>query len=162
MDRGYRLLADDVSLIQVSSQTVPGVWPAHPGLKLWPDSLHQLQRDPESLPPVFQKENKRRLSARHTFSTQGNIPLQAIFLLEPDEAVTRVVLTRLQGKACFDAISANIYRTEAVTWFGQTANHFRFCAELAKKVPIFRLQRPTEPFDLEAIYQLVTQTIASL
>ena len=162
LDQGYRLLADDVSLVQCSTQNVPGVWPAHPSLKLWPDALNQLHRDPVSLPQVFQNENKYRLSARHNFSAQGNIPLKAIFLLAPDEAVEQAVLTRLQGKDCFDAIANNIYRTEAVSWLGQTANHFRFCTKLAQQVPVFRLQRPTESFDLEAIFQRVVQTMASL
>lgn len=162
IDRGYRLLADDVSLVKLSTQTVPLVYPALPALKLWPDSLKQLCRDPESLPMVFNNEDKRRLILKDAFSSEGNVPLSAIFLLEPDAQVEQAMLTPLYGKACFDAIASNTYRSEAVTWLGQTANHFQFCTQLARQVPVFRLQRPLEPFDLEAIYQLIEKTVAAL
>lgn len=162
IDRGYRLLADDVSLVKLSPQATPMVYAALPALKLWPDSLQQLQRDPEFLPLVTNSESKRRLALQDAFSPAGNVPLKCIFLLEPSDQVERPTLTRLQGKDSFDAISNNIYRVEAVTWLGQTANHFHFCTQLARQVPVFRLQRPLEPFDVEAIYQLVEQTINTL
>lgn len=80
IDRGYQLLADDVSLIKLSAQASPLVCSALPALKLWPDSLNQLSRDPESLPLVFNNENKRRLILKDAFSSEGNVPLSGIFL----------------------------------------------------------------------------------
>lgn len=162
IDRGYSLLADDVSLVTLSRGAAPLVWPALPLLKLWPDSLNQLQRDPERLPLVVYNENKRWLSVKDAFSRKDNAMLSCIFLLEPNETISRATISRLTGKESFDAIASNIYRSEAVTWLGQTANHFQFCTQLAQQVPVFRLQRPNEPFDLESIYQLVEKTVASL
>lgn len=162
LEQGHQLLADDVSLVSFLDTNQANVWPAHPGLKLWPDALTQLGRDPALLPVVFQNDTKRRLNAQPQFSTQGPVPLKAIFLLDPTEASEELNISRVQGRACFELIAEHIYRVEAVTWLGQTANHFLFCTRLAQLVPVFRIQRPRGSFELDALYAQVNKILAQL
>jgi hypothetical protein len=163
IDQGFRLLADDVTLVKIDAvDKQPRVWPAMPSMKLWPDSVQQLQRNPSELALIAPSEDKRRLNVSYAFEPSGNLPLKAIFLLEPSDQVQVPQVQRLQNKDSFTAIASNVYRAEAVPWLKQTANHFRFCSHLAQQVPVFRLQRPYEPFDIDSIYQLVNQTVAAL
>lgn len=160
MDQGYSLVADDISLVYFSADGAPWVWPGIPQVKLWDDSTVALQRDPETLPRLLDKWDKRRLTV-DAAALAGASCLTAIFNLNPEECETPQVRF-LSGAERFAAIAGNIYRGETILDLGQGANHFEFVTRLAARTPVFALSRPHDRFALKEIQEIVEHTLNKL
>lgn len=160
MDQGYKLVADDVSLVHFSDDALPKVWPGIPQVKLWDDSVLALQRDPQSLPLLLDNWEKRRLPVDPS-SLYGEAPLAAIFLLS-SESCDAPAARMLTGVDRFAAIAGNIYRGETILDLGQGANHFEFATRLAARTSVFSLSRPHDRFALKEIQEIVEHTLNQL
>lgn len=156
IDQGYHLVADDISRIEVQTDFTTKVHPGISQIRLWPDSVLALNRDPQSLPLVVNKLDKRRLAIENM--SQSAVELSAIILIKPSE-VDQPRLYPLKGEACFSAIAENIYGASVIPFLENYAAHFQFCSALANKVPVYCLERPIGQFALESIYALVEDTL---
>lgn len=160
IDHGYRLLAEDVSLVHFSKEEIPKVWPGISHIKLWDDSALALNRNPETLPYLINNWEKRYLTAGSSVLSES-APLSAIFLLLPENC-SEPRIRLLSGVEKFAAIAGNIYRGESIPALGQIANHFDFSTRLASCVQVYALTRPQNHFALKEIHKLVENTLNNL
>ena len=139
--RGHRLLCDDVVAVDVNGVGVAKVLPSFlPQLKLWPDSVASLGEDPDSLPKLSSRFEKRHRQATNGFS-HGPAPLKHIFVLgkgsnleiqplQPQEA-----LVRLLGNLYVARFGSELLRQDE-------ASRLLQCAQVVRSVPIDGLNRP--------------------
>jgi len=149
--RGWRLMGDDLCRCDPQTVGAPRVWPSLPRLKLWRGALDALGESADGLKQDLAGEDKFHWPAAQLAGC-APAPLQAIYLLEWGA----LGVERLRGsQALRRLVSAATYRADFIEAMGGLARHWRACAEIARRVPIFRLSRPKEWASLEAAVALI-------
>lgn len=152
--RGHQFVTDDVMAIDLSGD-IPLVFPSFPQLKLCPDALMSMGKDPETLLRVMPQVEKRQYKLEQKFST-APLPLRSVYLLGKGEAVS---IKKIPTKEQILPLLAHSYGArfgKKLLHLGE-ASHFVQCTQLAKKVGIYRLQRPADLLLLDNIVDLVEQ-----
>jgi hypothetical protein len=140
-DNGYNVLADDVCVVTQSEEGVPLAQPGIPRLRLWRDALESSGRDAQDHEHAFDDADKYNVKTRAS-ETRAPVPLGAVYVLdEPNSGAREPMITRLTGVDAVDALVANTYRGAYVRVLGETKRHLMQCLELARTVPIFRMER---------------------
>ena len=153
LQRGYRLLADDVSLVGFDEAGRALVYPAFPQIKLWEDSAQALAVEDSALKLILPDWEKYKMSVAQHFAAEP-MPLAAIFQLWPVEG-GKAALRRLEGMEKFRALSSNIYRGAAIADFGLQPQHFAFCSRLLQQFPVYQLERPSGGFQIQELLELL-------
>lgn len=150
--RGHRLLCDDVVAVHLDGVGATTVLPSFPQLKLWPDAVASLGEDPESLPRLSSRFEKRHREATNGFSN-GPARLRHIFVLGKG---SKLEIERLQPQRALMGLLGNLY----VARFGSQllhedkASRLLQCAQVVRSVPIDRLNRPHSLHLVSPIAQL--------
>jgi hypothetical protein len=140
-DRGYNVLADDVCVVTPGEAGVLLAQPGIPRLRLWRDALESSGRNVDDHEHAFDDADKYNVRTRSDES-RSPLPLGAIYLLNPPNSGARdTVITQLLGIEAVDALVTNTYRGAYVRVLRATRRHLLQCLELARTVPIFRLER---------------------
>jgi hypothetical protein len=151
--RGYRVMADDVSVISFSPAGVPLVLSAYPQLKLWADALKVLGKNSEGLPRIDAEEDKYGLPLREGFSGRSS-PLKRVYELVVSDSPD-FELTTLQGIDKLSVLISHTYRPEFLTGTIGKKRHFEQCGQAARHCQVSRLVRPMYSFRLEDLADLV-------
>lgn len=156
--RGHYLLADDLVALKFDGGENPVVLPGFPQIKLWPEAVASLGEDPEKLPRVASRYEKRARRCTERFS-QRLFPLKGIYVLaagvipkctpiQPQEAISQLIanshIARF-GKQALRGIEASL--------------HLRQCVDLARAVPVCYLERPVGLTMLPSAAKLVEENI---
>ena len=148
---GYPLVADDVvALAPFTAPNEPMVTPGFPRMKLWPDTLRALGKDPEPLSKVHPLEEKRSYAAADGFTLQ-EIPLCRVYVLTEGP---RCGIERLGPQ---EALVELIRHTARMELFpsAKAPVHLRQCADLINHVSVYRLTRPHSFDHLSEVASLV-------
>ena len=137
--RGHDLIADDVVAIDFDAREQPIVYPAFPQLKLWPDAVAHLGQNPDDLPKLSNKFEKREYISKADFVKQP-LKLQQIFVLGQDDEIAVKQLFPQQ-------IILYLLRNTYVARFGATllprdTSQLSKLSKLVNHVSINRLVRP--------------------
>lgn len=138
--RGHNLIADDVVAIDFNDEGNVVVYPAFPQLKLWPEAVTHLGKNPDDLPQLTSKFDKREYLLKDSF-VQQPLKLKQIFVLGHS---SEIKATPLSAQEIIFYLIRNTY----VTRFGSSLlqpndpSHFFKLSKLAKSVSIERLLRP--------------------
>lgn len=108
--RGYPVLADDVTVIDIAAPGGPHVLPAFPRLKLWRDAMRRLDFDTHGLERSRPELDKFHLPVIDRFCAQP-LPLSAVFHLESASTPDRAAPRRLTGPEAVARVGRNLYRT---------------------------------------------------
>ncbi|MGH7231995.1 MAG: serine kinase [Nitrospiraceae bacterium] len=132
--RGRKIIADDVVAVQLDSTNGPTVPPGFPQLKLWPDSIDTIGLDSGSLPRVHPELEKRACRVPLQFS-QSPLPLAHIYVLGKGANHSIEPLDKS------DALVELVRHSYGVRLLQPTnaPEHFLRCANLARTVPVRRL-----------------------
>jgi hypothetical protein len=133
---GHTILVDDVTAVDLNSDPA-SVTPAFPQIKLNVKAAKSLGIDPNTLIPLDDMEEKRGFRYTERFP-QSNQPLSKIYILS-DQGDQ--IFHRLTSQEAIVELVRNSYPTRFAQAGG--ADHFLKCVELVKRVPVFRLRRPT-------------------
>ncbi len=139
VDRGVRLLSDDVCVVR---KAAPGfvAEPGIPRLRLWRETIEARGDDPQLHPLSFENWDKHDVPAASA-SMAAAAPLAALFLLEDGP---NVAFEPLSGAAAIEALSVNTYRGSYVRQMNRTAEHLNQCVALVRSVPVERFSRPRD------------------
>jgi hypothetical protein len=138
--RGLRVVADDVCLIDPAQAGEVMVTPVAPWLKLWRKSLHNLGRKEDGLERVFSEEDKYRVPL--SAGSQPEPIRTIIFLGEGDRSplVTAIEeISRLEALPLLMNLTHQAYLLEAT---GQRAESFLRCGRVLSQAKAYRLHRP--------------------
>ena len=132
---------------------VPMVFPSFPQLKLCPDALRSMGKDPETLPRVMPLATKRQYRLSQKFSVDP-LPLQCIYLLGISE---QLEIKPIASKDRILPLIAHSYGArfgKKLLYLGE-GEHFLQCANLAAHSKINCLTRPVNLTLLNRIADLI-------
>jgi hypothetical protein len=138
--RGFRVLADDVCLVDATQPGSAMVIPTAPWLKLWRNSLESLGRGAEGLDRVFSDDDKYRLPLAPALTPE---PISKLVFLEADDlaaVITQIEeLSRVQAVPLLMNLTHHAYLLEAT---GQQEENFLRCGRVLSQARAYRLVRP--------------------
>ncbi len=140
VDRGLRLMADDVTGILVR-EGHPFALPAFPSLRLWADVMKKLGRQTTGIRKVREDIEK------YTIPVEGfcrsPLPVRAMFLLglRNNEDLRLQAVPRTKA---IEALLSNTYRKRIALAMGCLPEAFRAATALARHAPLFELLRPDD------------------
>ena len=141
MDRGHRVLADDVCVIAFDPGGQALAYPGIPRLRLWREALEASGRTAVGYERSFEGADKYDVPTAQERPDEP-LPLSRIYLLgkaTEDEPKGRIL--RLGGVEAIDALVSNTYRGGYLSMIGRTGEHLMACVRIARAVPIFRAHR---------------------
>jgi hypothetical protein len=150
--RGFRVLADDVCLIDTTQPGAAMVIPTAPWLKLWRNSLENLGRQAEGLDRVFSDDDKYRLPLATELEPE---PIwKVVFLDEEASSSTTEIkeLSRFEAVPLLMNLTHHAYLLEAT---GQREENFLHCGRVLSQARAYRLSRPWGLMHLDATVDLL-------
>ena len=158
--RSHKLMADDVAALDIGSGKSPILLPGFPQIKLWPmAATAALGDDPETLRKIHPEVEKRARPTVDSFFPMS-LPLKRIYILsegstpqlkplKPQEALVKLIansyIPYLLGQKFIQSLQAPL--------------HIHQCTTLAKRVPIYSLERPRSLDLLPEVAQLVEEDL---
>ncbi len=133
--QGHALVTDEVCALRFDGAAA-WVLPALPQLRLWPDAARALGIDPETLPRVHGRAQKRTLPASRGFPSQP-LPLRRVYLLAEGEGA----ISALEPSQAFVELLCHSY-CRGLLRFSGARSHFLHCGQLVKGLGVRRLRIP--------------------
>ena len=152
--RGHCMLADDIAAIEVTADAIH-VYAALPLCKLNPDAMRALGEDPLDFALVDGDDAKRVRPVTPPADTMDAHPLAALLVLATGDAVG---ITPIEPPAAFLEILRFSY---GITWMHELSGPADLPkrAELARRLPVFRLSRTNDLTDLPTLATAVEHCI---
>lgn len=154
--RGYRLLADDISVIRAGKDSTR-VFPGIPHLKLWEDVMKKLDIDTGASPKIRPGILKYRKAADKGYvaepKTLGGILVLSTKNTPGFEAV------EAKGVEKFDLLKNNTYRYRYLEGLEKVSEHFRMVSDIAAGNKVYKVRRPVAPLLLEELADFCEQRI---
>ena len=157
LGKGHQLLADDLSVISMSSNQPVQVFPALAQIRLWNDVLPQLGYDPRMMRRVWNKEDKYTRRITENMASQPS-QLCTIYQLEPADTSAVSVKTLTKTKQ-FEVLMNNIFRAEYIRSLGVGERIFKQISHMLKSSEVKKLLRPRHHFSLAQMIQSVVEDI---
>ena len=146
--RGFRVLADDVCLVDATPPGAAMVIPTAPWLKLWRNSLENLGRGAEGLDRVFSEDDKYRLPLAPTLKPE---PICKLVFLEGNDVSS--VTTKIEEVPRVKAVPLLmnlIHHCHLLEATGQQEENFLRCGRVLSQAKAYRLVRPWGLMHLES------------
>ncbi len=153
LQRGYEMLADDITAISTDGNGVPMVFPALPRSKLWADAAEHLGHDPVSLIPLRPDARKYALPTRRQFSRQP-VPLGKIFLLDPKDE-DELSIEKLEKMGGFQVLLDHTYREQFLGAMETREAHLQMATAAASQSTFYRVLRPATSYQLLELADLI-------
>lgn len=155
---GDAVLADDVAPVRSRADGGFEVVPAHPHLRLWPDSAEALFGHADALPRLTPGWEKRYLDLAGAGRFHAApLPLAAVCLLDERRGGAPRVETAASGRAAAE-LAANVY----LGWLPDPAlraRDLRFAAAVAAAIPVLRVTPPADPARLPELREAVLSAV---
>jgi hypothetical protein len=138
---GHTILVDDVAAVDLNANPV-SLTPAFPQIKLDKIAAESLGIELKTLIELEEEEEKRGFRFAERFLT-SNQHLSKIYILS---GKNDQIFQRLSPQEAVVELIRNSYPTRFAQAGG--ANHFLQCTQLVKRVPVYRLMKPSNLKDL--------------
>lgn len=149
MQRGCRVMSDDICAINAAGQIVPGM----PHIKLWQEAADGLGVRTDTLDRVKPELEKFGVPLGDAFCND-HLPITRIYELSTHEADT-VTVEKLGAHEKFTVLRENTYRLPFVAGMGMNILHFRQLEALSRQVILTRIRRPVEGFHLDQLLDVL-------
>lgn len=153
--RGLPVVADDMAAVRICDG-VARVACGSPQLRLWPDSVRALGGDPGALPRCEPDREKRLYPTVVEQSPEARLALDRLYVLADGDAVE---IGRLSPAEAFLELVIHSYGAE---WMHDISGRADFStrAEIARRVPVRRLRRPSGLHVLPDVLDLLERDLA--
>ena len=155
VDRGYAMLADDVTAIDVETTPGPLAYPAFPRTRLSAGSIDRLGLPAESLPKDWHRDKYQVPVENFCAET---LPVHAIYDLDVHQAPD-IRVDPVGGAQRFGIVTNNTYRYGFLETLGLRQIHFQSAARLARAVDVNRITRPESPFLIDQLVDRLQQEL---
>ena len=157
INKGYRLLTDDIIAVYLSENGIPLMAPSYPQQKLWQESLDNFGIKDHNYLPLFERETKYAVPVHSQFSSE-KIPLEGIFELVKNNT-EQIEVIPIQGLERFHKLFYHTYRNFMIGPSGLMEWHLNTSACIVNKINFFQLSRPNSQFTAEELTTTVLRTI---
>ena len=149
VQRGYAMLADDVTAVSVEAHSGPVAFGAFPCLRLCADAAARLNYPVEALTRVRSDDAEKYLVPVTRFCANP-VPVHAVYNLSV-HAATNILLEPVSTVQRFAIVGTNTYRYSFLGGLGQRQMHFHAATRLAKAVHVGSITRPVSPYLLDEL-----------
>ena len=150
LDRGYAMLADDVTGVVPSPGGTAVALPAFPRLRLREESFHALGRRWSTSVRTAREGGKYLVPIdAESFSNGPHTVRAAIVLTSGDRR--DVLMESVPDAVAFKLFGEYTYRRRFLLSPEQRQIHFRTLSTMAGRVPTMLVQRPVRPFRLDVL-----------
>lgn len=154
--RGCTVVADDVTTVATHEDGLLA-YPSLPLLKLWPEALRALGEDPDTLPVLHSRVEKRSRTVIQAFASCP-ISVQTAYVLVDGDALRIETLT--PREACTELIRHS-YCARLIQLTDPDA-HLKRCARFLQFATVRKLERPRDLRLLSAVAQAVEDDLARI
>lgn len=147
LDRGYAMLSDDVTAIDMEAVPVPLAFPSFPRMRLGTETAVRIGREVASLPRV-RHTDKRVVPVEH-FCAEP-LPVHAVYALGVHDSPD-IRLAQVDGVERFAIVGNNTYRYGFLEIQGLRQAHFHAASRLAQAMQVYQIKRPESPFLLNEL-----------
>ena len=141
LEKGYNLISDDLAVVGIDSSDQYIVYSGYPQTKLWPDFVESIGINPDNLPLVNSDYTKRTRKINDYFTDKTTLPLKALYILDKG---SEIEISDIKGHKCIFELVTYSYDIQLAKATRELPKNLSQCTQLAKKVPVKRLQRPWE------------------
>lgn len=153
---GADFLTDDVTPI-VFDDNIPQIMPLSDRIKLWDDSLNQLNITSHSFTAISPGKEKFYYPLK---GAQHNYQINQIFIIETTENTT-IEATNLTGLELFTSLRNEIYRWEYLHAMPETESYYLHkLLELSRSVRALKITRPAK-IPIEDMFSYLNNQIIS-
>jgi len=156
VQRGYAMLADDVTGIVQNENGGVQALSAFPGIRVWPDTAEMLQHSLDELLPIRKNLEKYRLPVNRF--CRDRLPVHTIYVLN-SHFQTDIQLESLAMQDKFTLLLRRTYRKKIICGLELLQSHFNAVATLVKVVKVMQVIRPSTPFLLEELVTMIEADI---
>lgn len=152
LQRGWRLLADDLTIVRTDENGNLVVFPTSPEVVLWSDAVEKLS--------LTKTDNT---SGRHILSWSGRfvsnpLLLRAVYCLAAKNQ-DGFQLSELEGVKRFQAMGLLAYNSHIANALFDPKEYFRQAAVFAQAIPLYRLCRPRGCWSADKLADMVEGNI---
>lgn len=140
VERGYRLLSDDLCALRFGDDGRLFASPGVARLKLWRETLDLFGRSPAGLKLVPWYDDKFELSLSGEGSVEP-LPVAALYHLRTAEEGRRPGIHPVKGLEAANAVTANIYRRRFADLAGAAPFYLTATSRIVDQVPVFTINR---------------------
>lgn len=146
--RGWPLVCDDKAALYLGENQRVTVIPSFPELRLWKDAMQQLEISAEHA-EKNPDSDKFNLGLADGFHLEP-LPLRAIYHLKPVSA-NQISIQAINGMEKFQVVKQNTYTNQFLKGLELLSNYFSLASAVAAKIPVYRVNRPSQTNQLEAL-----------
>jgi hypothetical protein len=151
VQRGYRLVTDDVCAITLSDGSPPLIHSDGRQLKLWAEAIEKLGFEDMRTGPVRRSLEKFYIEAQD--ATTAALPVAAVYILSEARLPYRLGIERINVVDGTVLLHGSAYRPLLVTRLQQKEQYFFAAAHIANNSGVFLLRRP---FDFAAMPDVIS------
>lgn len=148
VNEGYDLIADDISVIQ-SDGNKSFVLPGNKRLKLWEDTIKQLQWDLTNYVKVREELKKFYVDVPKYGKTKYKI--DTLFILSFSSYLKKPEIKELKGIEKFKVLRKNVYRYNYINKTERETEFLQQIASLASNIRVYRYERPESKIEPDTI-----------
>lgn len=153
LNKGYSVISDDISVININGETVPYIYPGFPQMKLWADMLDKFGKDRFFKRTLREGLQKYGIPVRDQYYGRP-LPIGHIYILSTHNKDT-IHSTPLHGMNKFHALKNNTYRWRFLEGLGKKKEHFSLTTQLAEQIGVSRITRPRQSFKLDELMEMI-------
>lgn len=158
LDRGFRMLADDVCAIALDADGRPEVFGGFPQVRLWAAAMERLGWNRK--PAVLEEARGRRRKWSVPVERFRDAPLavRTIFVLSNRDQ-DGISIEPAAPSAALVSLSRHTYRPRLVPLLGLERTRFRMAAASVRHASVIHVRRPRGGFLLEALAERIAESV---
>jgi hypothetical protein len=151
--RGYPILADDLSVIDQSNRVLP----SYPQIKLWADTIKQLNYDSTEFERIRLEVDKFEMPIGDQFHPEP-VKVTTVYVLHK-HAQSDFLFQEVTGVGKLAPLQNQTYRKLYVKGMGLSKSHAENCVRLAREVRVVHITRPESGFELDRLIDLTIEDL---
>jgi hypothetical protein len=144
--KGLKVFADDVVVLEENPKAEVIAYASYPTIKLWEDSSEEAK--------LREHVSKYRVHFHEDFIREP-LPVTRVFVLKKNETLSAPSVKPLTGVQSFVDLYAQLYRTSQINSPEKRNLLFNSISNLAGKIPVHVIERPTEGNSIEEVLALI-------
>ena len=159
IERGYAMLADDVTGVVPDAGGGAVALSAFPCMKLWADTLDELAWQERARGRVQEGQEKYLVPVERFRTTP--LAVRAVCVLGSHRR-EGIEIGAVPPADAFGWLCRHTYRGKYLRGLGQQPAHFRTVAAMARRVPIVGVRRPASPFRLDTLADRIEEWLGEM
>ncbi|MEK4743682.1 MULTISPECIES: aldolase [unclassified Bacillus (in: firmicutes)] len=157
LNKGYKLLSDDVVAVSLLNKNTTIVHPSYAQQKLWQESINELGMEVAQFSPLFERETKYAVPVNSQFFPDP-LPLAGVIELVKTQGED-IEMTRIEGLARLYKLYRHTFRNSLISKLGLMEWHFETSSNIASGMEMFQVSRPASRFTAHELVEVILNTI---